>query len=325
MRSIGPDLIPPLGLLLRAGLSMVAASLVAFFLLHLAPGEPAALILGALNETASEEQVAQLRRLWGLDRPLPMQYLAWLGRAVRFDFGRSLRTGEDVAAMILDRLPATLELAGSAFLFLVALSLAFGMAAAFPRNALWDRLGRVLAVLATALPNYGLGLLLLYAFALSWGLFPVFGRGGWNALVLPTVTLGLSAAAGQGRILRALLCEVLAQDFVRFARAKGLRRRTVLLRHVLRGALPRMLALWGLSFGRLLGGAVIVESVFAWPGLGKLAVEAVIARDIPVVQGVLLFMTLAFVLVNAGVDWLHGRLSPRIAGPEAAGGLRDAF
>lgn len=325
MRWTGLDLGSPLGLLLRAGLSMGAASLVAFLLLHLAPGDPAALILGSLSDTASEEQAATLRRLWGLDRPLPVQYLAWLGRAVRLDLGRSLRTGEDVAAMILGRLPATLELAGAAFLFLVALGLAFGMAAAFPRSALWDRLGRVLAVLAVALPNYALGLVLIYAFALSWGLFPVFGRGGVESLVLPTVTLGLSAAAGQGRILRALLLEVLAQDFVRFARAKGLRRRSVLVRHVLRAALPRMLALWGLSFGRLLGGAVIVESVFAWPGLGKLAVEAVIARDIPVVQGILLFMTLVFVLVNAGVDWLHGRLSPRVVASEAPKGPRDGL
>ncbi len=312
-------------LLLRMGLALWVASLLCFLLLHFAPGDPAALILGAASETPSEEKIADLRRLWGLDRPLPMQYLLWLLRALRLDFGRSFRTGEPVADMILDRLPATLELAGSAWLFLVILSLALGSAAVFPRTALWDRLARLLTVLATAIPNYALGLLLLYAFALSQGWFPVTGRGGLAALVLPTITLGLSAAASQGRILRALLLEVLGQDFVRFALAKGLCRKTIYLRHVLRGALPRMLALWGLSCGRLLGGAVIVESVFAWPGLGKLGVEAVIARDIPVVQGVLLFTALVFVLVNSLVDWIHGRSSPRLSEADFGRGARDVL
>ncbi len=283
------------------------------------------MLLGSLSESPSEEKIEAQRRIWGLDRSLPEQYRAWLSRVLRLDLGRSYRTGEPVARMIFDRLPATLELAGTAFLFLVSLSLALGMAAALAGSPWWDRAGRILAVLACAVPHYALGLLLIYGLALSGGWFPVVGRGDPGALVLPTITLGLSAAAVQARILRALLLEVLAQDFVRFAFAKGLRRRTVYLRHVLSGALPRMLALWGLSGGRLLGGAVIVESVFAWPGLGKLGVEAVIARDIPVVQGVLLFMTSAFVGVNTAVDWLEGRLSPRVADAEVPGGGGDAF
>jgi peptide/nickel transport system permease protein len=301
-----------LNLMIRLPLVLWVVTALVFGLIHLAPGDPAAIILSAQSETPSPQKVAELRERMGLNRSLPEQYIAWLGRTARLDLGRSFRSGEPVTSMIWARLPATVELALTTMVFMVFFSTLTGAAAALRQDGSLDRLGRMLTIVILSIPGYWLGLLLIYFFSLRLGLFPVFGREGAISMVLPTVTLGLSAAMSQGRILRASLLEIMSRDFILFARAKGIRNRTLFFRHILKSALPPVLTLWGTAFGRLLGGAVLVESVFAWPGLGRLTAEAVISRDIPVVQGTVLFMAFAFVLVNLAVDLLCEFANPRL-------------
>ncbi len=256
-------------------------SLLAFGLQSLAPGDPAELLLRARAETPAPERIAALRAELGLDRPWPVQYLAWLGRALRGDLGQSLRTGEPVAREILARLPATLELTAAAFGLLAVLSLLAGFLAAWRPDPAGDRLPRWLGLGLVSLPPYWLGLLLIHGFALGLGWLPTAGRDGGASLVLPALTLSLGAAALQARVWRAVILEIAAREHVAFAHAKGLSRRRVILNHVLRPALPPLLSLWGMALGHLLGGAVVVETVFAWPGLGRLLVEAVLTRDLP--------------------------------------------
>lgn len=296
-----------------AGLLLVlwGVSLLTFALQALAPGDPAEVLLRARSESPAPERVAELRRELGLDRPWPAQYLTWLNRAARLDLGRSLRSGEPVTVEIAGRLPATLELAGAAFALVVLISGLAGVWTAWRPGPAQDRLPRWLSLLLVSLPPYWLGLLLISGLALGLGWLPAAGRDGWASLVLPALTLTLGIAAMQGRILRVGVLEVLGQDYIRFAHAKGLGRVRVLWGHVLPAALGPLLALWGMTLGHLLGGAVVVETVFAWPGLGRLLVEAVLGRDWPLVQGLVLFMTLALVVANQAADLAIGLLDPR--------------
>lgn len=296
-----------------AGLLLVVwgVSLLTFALQALAPGDPAEVLLRARSESPSPERVAELRRELGLDHPWPAQYLAWLGRAARLDLGRSLRSGEAVTTEIAARLPATLELAGAAFFLVVLLSGLAGVWTAWRPSQAQDRLPRWLSLLLVSLPPYWLGLLLISGLALALGWLPAAGRDGWASLVLPALTLSLGIAAMQGRVLRVGVLEVLGQDYIRFAHAKGLGRVRVLWSHVLPAALGPLLALWGMTLGHLLGGAVVVETVFAWPGLGRLLVEAVLARDWPLVQGLVLFTTMVLVAANQAVDLAVRVLDPR--------------
>jgi len=288
-------------------------SLIAFGLFALAPGDPAEIILRDRQEAPSRESVTELRRELGLDDALPLRYARWLGKTLKGDLGRSWQTGEPVAGELLARLGATLELALAAFGFVVVCSTALGVVGAVYQGRAPDRLARAWSILSLSLPNFWLGLLLIMLLALRWRLLPLMGRGGLSHLIMPALTLGLSIAAMQGRVLRASLLEVLGQDYVRFAHAKGLSRWAVLKRHVLKNALPPVVTMWGISLGHLLGGAVIVESIFSWPGLGKLAVDAILARDIPLVQGAVLFMALVFVLATQLADLAHQWLDPRLA------------
>jgi ABC-type dipeptide/oligopeptide/nickel transport system permease component len=287
-------------------------SVITFGLFALAPGDPAEIILRDRQEAPSAESIAQLREELGLGDPLPLRYLRWLAKTLRCDLGNSWQTGEPVAGQLLDRLGATLELALCTVAFVVLLSTVLGVLGAVFRGRPADRLLRAFSILSLSLPNFWLGLLLIMLFALHWHWLPLMGRGGPAHLVMPVLTLGLAIAAMQGRVLRASLLEVLSQDYVRFAYAKGLGSRAVLKRHLLRNALPPVLTMWGISLGHLLGGAVIVETIFSWPGLGKLAVDAVLARDIPLVQGAVLFMALVFVLANQLTDLLQRFLDPRL-------------
>ncbi|MEY6433801.1 ABC transporter permease [Thioalkalicoccus limnaeus] len=297
----------------RLGLTLFAISLLTFGLLYLAPGDPADVILGAQSETATPDKVAELRERLGLDRPWPEQYLDWLARAMRGDLGASFASGEPVATLIAERFGATLELAAATLVLILVLSSLTGLLAAARPAGLFDQGLRWLAILTQSVPGFLLGLMLIYVFALTLGWLPVFGRDGFASLILPTIALGLGAALVQGRILRAELLEVQGQDYVRFARAKGLSESLILWRHVLRNALTGILTIWGTTVGRLLGGAVLIETVFAWPGLGRLLVEAVIGRDLPVIQGAVLVLTLAYVGANLLVDLLQGLLDPRLA------------
>lgn len=291
---------------------LLGVSLLTFSLAELAPGDPAEIILQERNQSPDIQQIEKLRKSLGLGDPLPVRYLRWLQKLLTLDLGDSWLTGEPVLEKILSRLPATLELALCTFIFVVFLSTVSGVFSAWHSRSNWDRISRIWAVLSVSLPNYWLGLLLIWFISLKAGLLPVMGRGTAAHLVLPVITLGLGLAAGQGRVLRATVLEVMGQDYIRFAFATGLPGRVVVFKHLLINAIPAVLGLWGVTLGSLLGGAVIVENVFAWPGLGKLAMEAILSRDLPVVQGVVLVMALVYVLANQTVDLLHGLLDSRV-------------
>ncbi|MCL6449547.1 MAG: ABC transporter permease [Armatimonadetes bacterium] len=291
---------------------LFGVSIITFGLINLAPGDPAELILCSGGVEPTKEAVETLRAELGLNDPLYVQYGRWLGKAVHLDLGKSFRTGRPVAEEIFSRFPATLELACAAMAFMVCLALPAGILSALYRHAFLDHLSRFGALFGASLPGFWLGLMLIYFFAVKLGVLPVMGRGGLRHLVLPAVTLGFGLAAVYARILRAGMLEVLGQDYIRVARAKGLKEKWVIGRHALKNALLPAVTLLGMSCGHLLGGAVIVETIFAWPGVGKFAVDAIFNRDYPVIQGYAFFMAAVFVLVNLLVDISYVFLDPRI-------------
>ncbi len=296
---------------------LLVVSVVVFSLIHLTPGDPVAIML---REESDPATAAALRTALGLDRPLPVQYLTWLGRAARGELGRSIRTNQPVTQAILERLPVTLTLAAAATLLALAVALPAGIVSAVRRNSLADVAGTVAALSGVSLPNFWLAILLIFVFSVTLGWLPPLGWvspvrdpwGGLRSLVLPAVTLGTAMAAVVMRMTRSSLLEVLQLEFVRTARAKGLREGRVVLRHALRNALIPVVTVVGLQAGALLGGAIITESVFALPGVGRLLVDAIFQRDFPLVQGVVLFLALNFLLVNLVVDLAYAVLDPRI-------------
>ncbi|MCL6610370.1 MAG: ABC transporter permease [Peptococcaceae bacterium] len=291
---------------------MLGVSVITFGLVNLAPGDPAEIILRTGGADPSREAVLALREDLGLNDPVHIQYGRWLRGVFRLDLGNSFCTGRPVAGEILTRLPATLELTVAALCFMLFLSVPAGILAALYRHTAADHLSRICALIGASLPGFWLGLVLIYCFSVKLGLLPVMGRGGWRHLVLPAATLGLGMAAVYARLLRASMLDVLSRDYIKVARAKGLKEKWVIGRHALKNALLPVVTLLGMSFGHLLGGAVIVETIFAWPGVGKFAVEAIFNRDYPVIQGYALFMSLVFVLANLLVDISYVFIDPRI-------------
>lgn len=288
-------------------------SVLAFGLGQLAPGDAAIILAQQLSDVPpSVEQIAAVRRDLQLDAPWPVRYGRWLARAVRGDLGLSYRTREPVLARLAAKFPATLYLACCAFALALAVALPLGTLAAVKRGTWVDHLARGAALGGASLPNYWLGYLLVLVFAVALGWLPVGGREGAGAVVLPALTLGLSSAATLARVLRASLLETLRADFIRTARAKGLRERTVILRHALPGALLPVVTIAGVVFGHLLGGAVIVEQIFAWPGLGRLLVDSIYDRDYPMLQGFVIFLGTIFTVVNWVVDGACWQLDPRL-------------
>ncbi len=291
----------------------LAISFVAFGLANLTPGDPARLALQRdLGRQPTAAEVARARQDLGLDDPFAVRYLRWLGGAVTGDFGASYRTGESVAAALLDRFPYTLQIAALGLAGAVSVALPLGVLGAVWRNSPLDHLSRVLALLGAAMPSYWVAYLLIFFFAVRLGVLPVAGRGTWQHLVLPSVTLGLAASASLMRLTRSEMLEVLGQDFVRTGRAKGLGPRAVVVGHALRNALIPVLTVAGMRFAGLLGGAVIVETIFAWPGIGKFVLDSIFDRDYPVIQGFVIFMGTIFLLVNLIVDLGYAVLDPRI-------------
>lgn len=288
-----------------------------FLLLHLVPGDPALLIAG---QDASPAAVQQVRRALQLDRPLPVQYGVWLGHAVRGDLGTSLVTRLPVAQLIGQRVPATLELAAASYLLMLAIAIPTGVLAAVKQQGPVDWLISSLNGVAIAVPNFWFGILAILLFALHLGWLPPGGRADFAGdpgaslkfLILPALTLAVHPAAGLSRLVKAAMLESLHEDYVRTARAKGMREAAVVVRHALRNALIPVVTVLGLEFGRLLGGAVIVESIFAWPGVGRLILDAVGNRDYTVVQGALLMLVVTFIAVNLATDLVCGMLDPRI-------------
>ena len=288
-------------------------SFVAFALSNLTPGDPARLMLQRqFDRQPTGEEVARARRDLGLDDPFVERYVRWLGDAVTGDLGESYRTGEPVLGALLSRFPVTLQIAVLGVLGAIAVALPLGVLAAVWRNSPIDHLSRVLALLGASMPNYWVAYLLILLFAVQLRILPVAGRGTWQHMVLPSVTLGLAASASLMRLTRSEMLETLGQDFVRTGRAKGLRPQTVVIGHALRNALIPVVTVAGLRFAGLLGGAVIVETIFAWPGIGKFVVDSIFDRDYPVIQGFVVFMGSVFLLINLAVDVSYAWLDPRV-------------
>ena len=280
-----------------------------FSLIHLIPGDPAQAMLG---EAASQEDVEDLRRRLGLDRPLMEQYTQFLRGAITGDLGTSFRTGLPVTSQILERMPATLELAAAAMLVAVCVAIPLGIAAAVRRGTLVDHSAMVLALSGVSIPNFWLGPLLAIVFAVELGWLPVSGRGTWAHLVLPAVSLGAALAAILARMMRATLLEELRELYVSAARARGVSRGRAVLRHAFRNSLIPVVTIIGLQFGAVLTGAVITETIFAWPGIGRLLIQSIGFRDYPLVQGCILLIAVTYVAVNLLTDLLYGVLDPRI-------------
>jgi ABC-type dipeptide/oligopeptide/nickel transport system permease component len=295
-------------LLLTIPVLLGVATLV-FSLIHLIPGDPAQAMLG---DTASEADVQALRTRLGLDRPLLEQYGLFLQGLVRGDLGTSLRTGEPVTRQIFERTPATMELAAAAMLVALLVSLPLGIAAAVWRGSAIDHGAMTLALAGISIPNFWLGPLLAIVFAVELGWLPVSGRGTWQHLVLPAVSLGAALAAILARMTRATLLEELREQYVVAARARGVSMTRAVLRHAFRNSLIPVVTLIGLQFGAVLTGAVITETVFAWPGIGRLLVQSIGFRDYPLVQGCILLIAVTYLAVNLITDLLYGVLDPRI-------------
>jgi len=294
--------------LLAAVPVVFGVTLLAFSMSHLTPGDPVRIMLG---ERATAEDVTRLRAQLGLDRPLPVQYLTFLSNAVRGDLGTSIRSGQPVSREITDRVDETAALTGAAMAIAILLGVSLGTFAAVSRSPALEAVIMGFALLGISMPTFWSGLLFILLFAIVLGWLPVTGTG-IVGLILPAVTLALPAAAVLARMTRSSLLEVLEQDFVRTARSKGIHGSVVVVKHALRNAFIPVLTIAGLQFGSLMAGSVIVESVFARPGLGRFAVNAILARDFPQIQGIVLFAGLIYLVVNMVVDLLYGVLDPRI-------------
>ncbi len=288
---------------------LFGVSLTSFSLLQLVPGDPALVLAG---EEATEEVLARIRQEHGLDRPLPVQFLVYLRNVARGQLGISIQSRQPVATLIAQRFPFTLTLALLAILVSGALGVVAGVVAATRRNSVLDAAALLGSLVGISMPIFWLGLLAILVFAVKLRWLPAGGSGTLAHLVLPALVLGVASAAVIARMTRASLLEVLRQDYVRTARAKGVVERAVVLRHALKNALIPILTVFGLEFGYNLGGAVLTETVFSLPGVGRLIVEAIFARDYPVVQGALLVVATTFVLVNLVTDLAYALVDPRI-------------
>ena len=280
-----------------------------FFALHLAPGDAADTLISA---GADANVIAALRAELGLDQPLWMQYVSYLGGLLRGDFGLSWRSGTSVSAQLASAFAHTLLLACAALLVATVLGVGGGVLAAFYRNGAFDVGARILALIGISAPIFVINLLGIYLFAYEYPIFPTSGARGWDSLVLPAVTLGLFVAAMMLRLVRSATLEVLGQDYVRAAYSRGIPSRNVIWQHVVPNTLITVITMLGVQFGLLLGGSVITETVFAWPGLGQMTIHAIKIQDMPIVQGAVIVFAGSFMLVNFFVDLLYPTLDPRV-------------
>ncbi len=282
---------------------------VVFAMVRLAPGDPAVMLAG---EFADQATIERIRERFGLDRSMPEQFLTFVSNLAQGDLGRSTRTNRLVTEDLAQFFPNTLELALGAILVALAIGIPAGMLSAIKRNTWVDAAVTFVALLGVSMPVFWFGLLAILFFSVELGWFPVAGRGSFAHLVLPAITLGVSSTAIIARMTRSSMLEVLDQDYVRTARAKGVQARSLIAKHALRNALVPVVTIGGLEFGRLLAGAVLTETVFTWPGVGRLLVDSILARDYPVVQGAVLVIAISFILVNLLVDLVYGVIDPRI-------------
>ena len=305
--------------LFQAFIVVIGVSLISFSIIFLT-GDPTYLLLGDVSGGMTEEQIAEFRHRMGFDRPWLVQYLDYMWGAVRGDFGKSLYHGVPNIELIAEFLPATIELGIVALLISIVVGIPMGIIAAINRGRVLDQASMGLALIGQAMPSFWQGLMLMLIFSVTLKWLPVSGKGTWKHIILPAVTLSAYSTAQNARMVRSGMLEVLGEDYVRTARAKGLAEFVVLSRHALKNALIPVITLIGIQVGWVLGGAVIIETIFAWPGMGRLAVQAITTRDIPLVQACVIVFALGFVTVNFLVDLTYGYVDPRVrvAGEEGA-------
>ncbi len=299
---------------------LLGVTFITFILMDIAPGDPAEIMLSRRDIEVTPENLERAREALGLGEPLPVRYLSWLQGVIQGNLGTSFTTGEPVSREIISRLPATIELAAGGLAVMFILALPLGTAAALLRGTFGDHLGRLTALVGASIPSFYLGLLLITYIAVPTQWIPVMGRGeGLIGLVLPSITLGFGLAATYARLLRANLLEVLQLDFIRSARSRGLKETVIIGNYALRNALIPVVTLLGITMGHLLGGTVVIERIFAWPGVGRLAVDAIFDRNYPVIQGYVLLMGVAFVFLNLLIDISYRFLDPRVKMEEGEG------
>lgn len=288
---------------------IIGISVISFFFIHLS-GDPVMLMLPA---DASHQEIEDLRERLGFNDPIPVQYIRFAWKAVRGDFGESLYYHVPVMDLIVERLPASLELAVAAMLLALIVSVPIGIVSAVKRGSLLDMGSMLGALFGLSMPHFWLGIMLMLLFSVKLGWLPTSGRGTWLHLIMPATALGMSLMAMFARLTRSVMLEVLSLDYIRTARAKGLKERMVIGKHALKNALIPLVTVAGMQFGFLIGGTVIIETVFAWPGLGRLVVQAIFNRDYPLVQAIVLVMAVIFVGMNLLVDLLYVYLDPQIS------------
>ena len=287
---------------------MLVISLIVFLLARLS-GDPLHIML---PEEATSEDYAAAARQWGLDKPLPLQYLAFLGNALRGDLGRSIRLRRPTVELVLERLPATLQLAGASIAVSLLIAVPIGVLSAVRRDSVLDHVGKVIALLGQSMPSFWLGIVLIWVFAVMLGWLPASGRGGPEHFILPAIALGWYQVAAVMRLVRSAMLDVMDSEYVKLARIKGVAERSVVWKHCLRNAAIPPLTYIGFVVAVLLTGSVVIETVFSWPGIGLLAIDAVRYRDFPLVQTIVLIYAAKFVLINLVVDMLYVYLDPRI-------------
>ena len=291
----------------------VGVTVVTFALMQIVPGDPVALLMEEKMATIDPAAARIIRAKWGLDDPVPIQYLKFLRNAVRGDLGISYRTDRDVTTSILERVPATAKLAAAALVLAILIGVSMGIVAALRQNTFFDSASIMLATVGVSIPNFWLGLLLIYLLAVEWRWLPPSGYGPpYPYLIMPAVTLGTGLSAAIARLTRSSMLEVIRQDYVRTARAKGLPDRRVIMTHALRNAAIPIVTVVGVQMSGLLSGAVITERVFSWPGVGRLLLDSISVRDLPMVQGCVLFIATIFIGLNLLVDLSYAALDPRI-------------
>lgn len=296
---------------------LLGISLLIFSLLRLIPGDPAHIILLTMFEPGVsindlDKDVAILHKQLGLDQPFFQQYVSWLGEILRGNWGTSFRSNSPIMDELLVRFPATLELAGASLLVMLLISIPSGIAGAVFHRSVWDHTSRFVSLIGVSIPGFFLGLMLIYIFSIQLGWLPTIGRGSWQHLLLPAITLGTGIAASSSRLLRASLLEVFSQRYMVLAEAKGLPRHVIVFKHALRNALLPVMTSLGLVIGGLLGGTVIIETLFSWPGIGRYVVDAITGRDYPVVQAFALLMSIIYIMLNFIVDLLYRWMDPRV-------------
>jgi peptide/nickel transport system permease protein len=297
--------------LILVGPVLLGVSIAVFLMMHLLPGDPAlAMLAGQSGITAAD--VDRVRHQLGLDKPVPIQYLTYIGRVLQGDFGESVHSHRPVLEMIGEQAAPTVQLALAAMAIAVSLGIILGTISALRHNSWVDTLSMLVALFGVSMPSFWFGLILIYFFSLRLGWLPVTGEGGWQRLILPAVALGMDFSAITARLVRANLLEVMRQEYILTARSKGLRARAIVTRHALRNAMIPVLTIIGLQLGNLLGGAVVIETVFAREGIGRLAVTAILSKDFPLVQGIVLIAAVVYVGINLLIDLSYATLDPRI-------------